>query len=139
MKVTDETRKARRKGKGGTNEFFTPASLVNKMCDKISDEDWSDPVKTFLEPCAGNGNFVVEIIRRRLAHGVDWVTALETLYCVELMADNVAELKERVIALLQELVPGGIDVVQASSIMKHNIVCSDFFKWDFEHWCPIDK
>lgn len=22
-------------------------------------------------------------------------------------------------------------------IMNHNLVCSDFFKWDFENWRPI--
>ena len=52
-----EIRKARRKGKNGTAEFFTPYSIVKKMCDKISEEDWSNPNKTFCEPTFGNGNF----------------------------------------------------------------------------------
>ena len=26
----------------------------------------------------------------------------------------------------------------ARKIMKKNMVCSDFFKWDFEHWKYID-
>ena len=36
----EETRKERRKGKNATNEFFTPYSIVKKMCNKISEEDW---------------------------------------------------------------------------------------------------
>ena len=53
--ATDK-RKARRKGQNGTQEFFTPYSIVKKMCDKIPDEDWSDPDKTFVilfERCLG--------------------------------------------------------------------------------------
>ena len=44
-----ESRESRRKGAGSTQEFFTPYSIVKRMCSKISDEDWADPEKTFLE------------------------------------------------------------------------------------------
>lgn len=40
-----ESRKDRRKGTGDTPEFFTPYSIVKKMCDKVSPEDWADPDK----------------------------------------------------------------------------------------------
>ena len=35
------TRVARRKGSGGTQEFFTPYSIVKQMADKIPDDEWS--------------------------------------------------------------------------------------------------
>lgn len=131
-----ETRKARRKGAGGTQEFFTPEALVSKMCDKVPQEDWADPTKTFLEPSFGNGNFLVEMLSRRIAAGIDWETALRTLYGVELMHDNVKECHGRLIALLKDM---GIDFDEnlARKIMRKNLVCSDFFKWDFENWKPI--
>ena len=44
----NDVRKARRKASGGTAEFYTPYSIVKRMCDKVSDEDWADPNKTFL-------------------------------------------------------------------------------------------
>ena len=108
------------------------------MCDKIQDEDWSDPTKTFLEPSFGSGQFVVYIVWNRIQHGIDWQTALKTLYGVELMADNVLECHDRVIDLLTKL---GIEFDErtARKIMKKNLVCSDFFKWDFEHWRPIKE
>ena len=34
----EENRNDRRKGAGGTAEFFTPYSIVKRMCDKVSDE-----------------------------------------------------------------------------------------------------
>ena len=48
-----DTRVARRKGSGGSQEFFTPYSIVKRMCDKIPDEDWADQTKTFIEPSFG--------------------------------------------------------------------------------------
>ena len=133
-----DTRVARRKGSGGSQEFFTPYSIVKRMCDKIPDEDWSDPTKTFLEPTFGSGQVVVCIVWNRVQQGVDWQTALKTLYGVELMADNVLECHDRVIDLLTKL---GIEFDErtARKIMKKNLVCSDFFKWDFEHWRPIPE
>ena len=99
-----EERKSRRKGGNkSTQEFFTPYSIVKSMCDKIEDSDWSDPEKTFCEPSFGNGQFVVYIIWNRLQHGIDWKTALETCYGVELMQDNVNETHGRIIKLFDEL------------------------------------
>ena len=134
-----ETRVARRKGKNPTSEFFTPSSLVSKMCDKIPSADWSNPAKTFLEPCFGNGNFLVEIIRRRIVdYSIDWKIVLNNLYGVELMSDNVQEAKDRIIELLKSL---NIDFneQEARDIMDKNLVCSDFFKWDFENWRHIPE
>lgn len=128
-----DTRKARRKTGEKTQEFFTPPALVNKMCDKIPESDWADPNKTFLEPSAGNGNFVAEIIRRRISHGVDWVTTLNTLYTLELMQDNVDEMKNRVCELIDCLVDD-FDEQEARQIMDTNFVCHDFFTWNFEEW-----
>ena len=127
-----DTRLKRRKK---TGEFYTPYSIVKKMMDKISSEDWADPDKTFLEPSFGVGNFIICIIWNRIQHGIDWKTALDTCYGVELMQDNVDETKERIIDLLNKLnIEYDKDV--AYEIMNKNLVCSDFFKWNFEEWRP---
>ena len=31
------------------------------------------------------------------------------------------------------------DEAKAIEIMEHNLVCSNFFDWDFDNWCPIIK
>ena len=131
-----EIRKARRKGKNGTQEFYTPYSIVKKMMDKISSEDWSNPNKTFLEPSFGHGNFIIGILYRRIVeYGIDWKTALETCYGVELMQDNVYETHGRIIKLFDAL---DIDYDEdvAMDIMLRNLVCHDFFTWNFEEWRP---
>lgn len=128
-----EIRKNRRKGAGSTQEFFTPYEIVKMMGDKISDEDWADPDKTFCDPCCGNGQFIIYIIWNRIKHGVDWKRALETCFGVELMKDNIEETQERIINLLKAL---NIDFIEttAQEIIERNIVCCDFFKWNFEEW-----
>ena len=142
--VTDERKARRKRSKGhnnelkvskSTQEFFTPYEIVKKMAEKVPEEYWSDPTKTFCEPCFGNGQFVVYIIWNRIQHGIDWQTALETTFGVELMQDNVYETHGRVIRLLDAL---DIDYDEdvAFDIMLENLVCSDFFEWDFENWRP---
>lgn len=133
-----DVRVSRRKTKNddgiASNEFFTPYSIVKRMCDKIPPETWADPTKTFCEPCFGNGQFLLFILYRRIAeYGIDWKTALQTTYGLELMADNVQEGRDRVHALLRQISPLYAKS-EADSIMDHNFVCHDFFTWDFINW-----
>ena len=136
----EESRLLRRKGVKSTQEFFTPYSIVKRMCDKIPESDWNHPLKTFCEPCFGNGQFVIYIIYNRIIHGINWRTALETCYGIELMSDNVSETKERILNLLYQLDLEGIidfnnkDRDKAMEIMNHNLICHDFFTWNFEQW-----
>ena len=126
-------REARRKGGGGSQEWFTPYSIIKRMCDKISKSDWADPEKTFGEPCFGNGNILLYIIYNRLKHKIDWETTLRTTYGVELFQDNVDECKERILNLLDQL-EIDYDKNLAMHIMNENLVCHDFFTWDFINW-----
>ena len=108
------------------------------MCDKVPKSDWADPEKTFCEPCFGNGQFILAIIYKRLIAGVDLMTTLKTLFGVELMEDNVQETKDRILDMLDKM---EIEYHRPSvmKILNKNLVCSDFFKWDFENWCPIKE
>ena len=127
------SRLERRKGKNATNEFFTPYSIVKRMCDKVSEEDWADPTKTWLEPCFGSGQFAIYIIWKRIQYGIHWKVALETLWGIELMEDNVAECKDRICEMLTNICED-FNEDEARLIMDSQLVCHDFFTWDFENW-----
>jgi type I restriction-modification system DNA methylase subunit len=45
-------------------EVFTPFELINEMLDQIPESVWSDSTKTVFDPCAGKGNFPIQIIKR---------------------------------------------------------------------------
>ena len=70
--------------------------------------------------------------------GVDLMTTLKTLFGVELMEDNVQETKDRILDMLDKM---EIEYYRPSvmRILNKNLFCSDFFKWDFENWCPIKE
>ena len=82
-------------------EVFTPAHMVNQMLDLVSEKLETGPDfvdATFLEPAAGNGNFLVAILGRKLA-AVElrlpsqvWqresLFALASIYGIELLEDN---------------------------------------------------
>ena len=140
--ATDE-RVARRKNNdklkiSNTNEFFTPFSIVYRMCSKISEEKWNDPNSEFLEPSFGNGNFIVYIIYNKIKHGSTWEQALSHTWGVELIESNVKETHDRVIKLLHNM-NIKFDESKAKSILNNNLVCSNFFDWDYENWCPIKE
>ena len=121
-----------------TNEYFTPFSLVQYMSNKISPEKWNDPDAEFLESSFGNGQFVVYIIYNKIKHGSTWEQALSHTWGVELLESNVKETHDRVIKLLHNM-NIKFDEVKAQEIMNHNLVCSNFFDWDFDNWCPIKE
>ena len=125
MKVSESTRSKRRKQ---TAEVFTPPELVNEILDKLDPSAW-DPEKTFCDPAAGNGNFLVEVYRRKVeTYHHDPLVALTTVYGVELMEDNVAELRDRMLSLALEY---GVSRDDAMRVLNKNIVCHDALTYDF--------
>ena len=55
--------------RSGFGEVTTPPELINEMLDNLPPDTWTDETKTFLDPCFGNGTFLVEIIKRLRSHG----------------------------------------------------------------------
>jgi 16S rRNA G966 N2-methylase RsmD len=45
-------------------EVFTPPILINELLDHLPTTIWSNPDLRWLDPCAGQGNFLVEILPR---------------------------------------------------------------------------
>jgi hypothetical protein len=82
-------------------EVFTPRHMVDRMLDLVREELEIDPDfvdKTFLEPAAGHGNFLVAILHRKLRAiekkypFEEWpeasLFALASIYGIELLEDN---------------------------------------------------
>lgn len=122
-----------------TGEVFTPASLVNEMLDTLPTSTFTDPSTTFLDPAAGDGNFLIEILKRKLLYTDNPLQALRTIYGVELMPDNVQEarrrLKEIAVAALSTPHPKVLKAID--KILDHNIVCADSLSFDYENWKPL--
>lgn len=82
-------------------EVFTPKKTVDFMLDQPEiKEKVNSLTATFLEPSAGEGAFLVEILRRKLEYAKtqsitqkemqnNFLLVLSTLYGIELMEDNI--------------------------------------------------
>jgi len=84
-----------------TAEDFTPPKLTNEILDKLQDYSPESflPTKTFLDPACGNGNLLVEVLKRKIKLGHNPLQALKTLYGCDIMEDNIQECRERLLEL----------------------------------------
>lgn len=78
-----------------TGEVFTPAHVVDEMLSHISVETLKNPESTFLDVCAGSGNFLYHIKQLLLEYHAEEHILNNMLYCIEFMEDNHKELCER--------------------------------------------
>jgi len=85
-----------------TAEVFTPTPLVQEMLDNLPQDLFEDSTKTFLDPSCGDGQFLSEVVIRKMSMGgCTLEQALSTTYGVELMEDNVKLCKERLARQIQ--------------------------------------
>lgn len=104
-------------------EVFTPEWLVKEMLDNIKACDENYINGSFLEPSFGTGNFLVEILKRKIASGIEPIAALKKMYGVELLTDNVCECKARLKKIALDWYSKQIDLV-----MDTNLLQGDFLK-----------
>lgn len=122
----------RQKRRKQTAEDFTPPKLVNEMLDKLPKEVWTDN-KTFLDPAAGNGNMLIEVLKRKLSHNHDPLQALSTLYGTDIMADNIREARIRLIKVIRDHVKSNHlpapDRIKLIKILWKNLICTPLRKY----------
>ncbi|MCC5823407.1 MAG: N-6 DNA methylase [Phycisphaerales bacterium] len=123
-------------------EVFTPAWMVEAMLDMVKEETERIDSR-FLEPACGSGNFIVQIVRRKLAavelkYGKSdferrhyALLALMCVYGIELLPDNIAECRANVLQIFAEYLnlDEASDLYRAASyVLTENIVHGDAMK-----------
>lgn len=109
-----------------TGEVFTPTPLVQEILDKLNPDLFKDPTKTFIDPTCGDGQFLGEVLIRKVENGIDFGTALSTIYGVDLMQDNVDLCRERLLCGREDF----------RHIVEKNIVCADGLEYDYSFGEP---
>lgn len=104
-----------------TGEVFTPLELCESMIDEITEEQLKNPDSKFIDPTAGNGNFLVALKTKLLKYHTEDHILNEMLYAVELMGDNHKELCERL----------GV------SVEHPHYVCADALAYDYTFGQPV--
>lgn len=109
-----------------TGEVFTPTDCVQDLLDKIDPSVFIDPTKTVLDNCCGDGQFLSEVLIRKIENGIDFETALSTIYGIDLMPDNVELCRERLLC----------GQVHLRHIVEKNIVCADALTYNYRFGEP---
>lgn len=120
-------------------EVFTPPWMVEAMLDLVKDETERIDSR-FLEPACGSGNFLVEILRRKLAavelkYGKSdferqhyALLALMCIYGIELLPDNIAECRANLLEIFAEhlKIEGSDPLYRAASyVLSQNLIHGD--------------
>lgn len=94
-------------------EVFTNQREVNAMLDLVKHETERIDSR-FLEPACGNGNFLAEVLRRKLAvvdsryskSQMEWerysIIAVSSIYGVDILEDNAQECRDRLLGIYTE-------------------------------------
>lgn len=136
-------------------EVFTAEREVKAMCDLVKGE--TERIESrFLEPACGNGNFLAEVLERKLSvvkkrYGKSHsdyerysVLAITSIYGVDIMEDNAQECRERLFQIWNQAYTKVLknessdqcrDAVQF--ILKKNIVCGDALTLKQQDGSPI--
>jgi hypothetical protein len=142
-------------------EVFTPPWLVQSMLDLVKDE--AERIDSrFLEPACGDGNFLVQILKRKLnsveiKYGKSEferkhfaLFALMCLYAIELLSDNIADCRANLLKIFAEylkLDPSDEAYRAGYYVLSQNLVHGDATKMRthneqaiiFAEWGQIGK
>lgn len=124
-------------------EVFTNEREVNAMLDLVSFET-QNLDSTFLEPACGDGNFLIEVLKRKMEivksrykrSEEDFLknttVVVSSLYGVDIMEDNVEQCRDRLFSFVEKFYKSvfkhkmDFDVEQSLKfILRHNILCGD--------------
>ncbi len=120
-------------------EVFTPSWLVEAMLDLVKGETERIDSR-FLEPACGSGNFLVQVLRRKLAvvelkYGTSdfarrhyALLALMCIYGIELLPDNIGECRSNLLELFAGYL--NLDATEdlfraATYVLSQNLVHGD--------------
>ena len=132
-------------------EVFTPLWLVESMLDLVKDETQRIDSR-FLEPACGSGNFLVQVLQRKLAavevkYGrSDFerrhyaLLALMCIYGIELLPDNIAECRASLHGIFAEYLnlDGTADPYRAAGhVLSLNLVHGDALTMKASDGAPI--
>jgi hypothetical protein len=142
-------------------EVFTPAWMVEAMLDLVKGETERIDSR-FLEPACGSGNFLVQVLRRKLAavelkfgkSGFEKqhysLLALMCTYGIELLTDNIDECRAKMLEIFAGYLKleASDDLYRAASyVFSQNLVHGDALTmrtWDdqpiiFAEWGYLGK
>lgn len=138
-----------------TQEIFTPTEMVQNLLDTLDSNLFIDEEQPFVDPTCGDGQFLGEVLIRKLEQAnakrewqekvkkslgestspekkeqwfaEDFEQALQTIYGVDLMPDNVKLCQDRLLCGQEHL----------RHIVERNIVCANALEYNYSFGEPV--
>jgi hypothetical protein len=104
-----------------TQEVFTPTKLVMIILDEFPKEVFTDPNKSFIDNSCGDGQFLSEVLIRKMENGSTFEQSLSSIFGVDMMQDNVDLCRERLLCGQE----------QFRYIVEKNIVCHNALTYNY--------
>ncbi|MDY3338868.1 hypothetical protein PG279_06705 [Riemerella anatipestifer] len=136
-------------------EVFTNEREVKAMLDLVKDQ-CERLEATFLEPACGSGNFLIEILERKLQllnknkrqaeiYNKNLIIAVSSIYGVELLEDNAQECRDRLFEKIQQTYPKNLKkhldyqevMLSVRFILQNNIICGNALDYTKADGTPI--
>ena len=106
-------------------EVFTPPHIVSEMHNLLAKKNWADKTLVYLEPTCGNGQFLVDAVKRKMEAGLSPEQAVNTTFGMDIMKDNIEDSRLRVlgviIAFLKAKKKAKKGLPRIAAIIVHNI------------------
>ena len=130
-------------------EVLTPANIVSDMLDLVGkeygcalgQENGTLPIdKTFFEPACGTGNFLVQILERKLRlckSREDIFTAVASIYAVDIQKDNVLESRLRLLEIVESVDSDESFLPIIADVLEKNIMGGNTL--DDKRGCMLDN
>jgi hypothetical protein len=104
-----------------TQEIFTPTEMVKNLLNGLDQKLFDDVDQPFVDPTCGDGQFLGEVLIRKMENGSTFEQALSTIYGVDLMPDNVKLCQDRLLCGQEHL----------RHIVEKNIVCANALRYHY--------
>ena len=95
--------------------------MVQSLLDQLPQDLFSDPNQPVIDNSCGDGQFLSEALIRKVEAGIDFETALSTIYGVDMMQDNVNLCRERLLCGREDL----------RHVVERNIVCHNALTYNY--------
>lgn len=157
-KKSDEPQIRSKERVAGYGEVFTSSPVVKAMCDLVESETERIDSR-FLEPACGHGNFLEEILKRKLNivkkmyrkdpyyFELYAFVAASGLYGIDIMEDNVEECRKRLLGVWEKSYAAAMRSMNSdedesvkkavSYIFNKNIICGDALTLKIKDKSPI--
>lgn len=133
-------------------EVYTAHRQISDMLDLIPD-DAAGISATYLEPACGNGNFIVEILKRKFSiittrdpwlYSIQQLRCVSSVYGVDIQKDNTLETVERIVRACTKAYvnvfhcqPNSYMTEAIRNVASRNIVCGDTLTTSMSDGSPL--